>query len=340
MSAASAPPRARGNLSPVTAVRKYRRRRRRAAALLAVGVVTGAVAFQQLAGGSAGSRASRASVEDAPLLLRVGIGADRVESIDLSAARVDGRLDLQRLRSVLASRIPVRWIASDGRARVVYRLDRGAAMRAILADGDGAVEVAARPLSSSIQAPVIAQALRNNCESAALEILLATAGRRIPQLRIQDVFPTSGPIDPTGEGAARIWGDPDLGYVGRPDGGGLAGGFGVYQGPVRATANRLGVALKDISRRPLSEVVRHVRAGRAVMVWIGLSDGPYAQWRSPGGRAIRVNFGEHTVVLVGVTADGRLRVVNPLEGTREIWTLEEFEQRWSLLDRRALAVPV
>ena len=54
------------------------------------------------------------------------------------------------------------------------------------------------------------------------------------------------------------------------------------------------------------------------MAWVGLSDGPYGRWRSPRGRTIQVNFGEHTVVLKGIRADGSIRVVNPLEGTREL----------------------
>jgi hypothetical protein len=87
----------------------------------------------------------------------------------------------------------------------------------------------------------------------------------------------------------------------------------------------------------VKEVVRTVREGRAVMVWIGLSDGPYGEWTSPDGHPVRVNFGEHTVVLNGITEDGRLRVVNPLEGTRELWTTDRFVAMWELLDRRAVA---
>lgn len=336
---ASAPPRIRGSLLPVASPRKRVRRRRRAAALLVAGALAGAVALQQFAGGADSSRTARTSADEEPLLLSVGVGPRRVATIDLSAARVGGRLDRRRLALVLASRMPARWVVSDGRARVVYRLDPGVALRAVLADDDGVVTLAARPRSSTIRAPVVAQALRNNCESAALEILLATAGVRVPQLQIQEALPTSGALDPVGEGATRVWGDPELGYVGRPAGGGIAGGFGVYQRPVAGTARRLGVALEDVSRQPVREIVDGVRAGRAVMAWVGLSDGPYGNWLSPAGRSVRVNFGEHTVVLTGVTPDGRLHVTNPLRGTQELWTLSEFERLWRLLDRRALAVP-
>lgn len=300
--------------------------------------VTGAVAFQQLAGGSGGSRTAGAVAESTPLVLQIAIGSDRVQSVDLSAARVDGAVDVRRLRALLALRIPARWNISERRARVTYTLDPEQVVRAVLASRGGPVRVAARPISSSIRAPVIAQVLRNNCESAALEVLLATVGKRVPQLQIQRSLPTSGPLDPVGEGADRVWGDPELGFVGRPDGGGTAGGFGVYQRPIIATAARFGVALDDLSGKRPIDIVQRVRSGRAVMVWIGLSEGPYGSWRSPAGRAVTVNFGEHTVVLTGVTADGRLLVVNPLEGTREVWSLEQFSQGWRLLGRRAVGI--
>jgi hypothetical protein len=35
-------------------------------------------------------------------------------------------------------------------------------------------------------------------------------------------------------------------------------------------------------------------------------------------------------------ADGRLRVMNPLQGTLESWTRARFEAAWNLLGRRAL----
>ena len=62
-------------------------------------------------------------------------------------------------------------------------------------------------------------------------------------------------------------------------------------------AARYGVRLIDLTGRPLEEIVARVRGGTAVMVWIGLSDGPYGRWTSPSGRPVEVNFGEHTLVL-------------------------------------------
>jgi uncharacterized protein YvpB len=71
------------------------------------------------------------------------------------------------------------------------------------------------------------------------------------------------------------------------------------------------------------------------MTWIGLSDGPFRSWRTPAGRQILGNFGEHTVVLTGLE-DGRVSVNDPLDGRRKTWTTAQFELMWQRLGRRAL----
>lgn len=115
-----------------------------------------------------------------------------------------------------------------------------------------------------------------------------------------------------------MWGDPDEGYVGRADGTGPVGGFAVYPRPVARAARRYGVRLDDLTGAAPRAIYDRLLAGRAVLAWVGLADGPYGSWQTPAGRRVRVNFNEHTVVLTGVRSDGSLQVVNVLHGTREI----------------------
>lgn len=241
---------------------------------------------------------------------------------------------------LVARTVPARAELRRGRAVIVVRNDRAAVAREIGALGreGGSVRVPRRPVASRIDAPLIAQAQRNTCESAALAVLLAAAGTPIDQSRLQRALPRSGPADPQGVGPDRVWGDPDLGYVGRADGGGDAGGFGVYPGPVRRVAARFGTDLDDLTGVPARRVYERLLQGRAVMAWVGLSDGPAGEWRSPSGRRIRVNFEEHTVVLRGIAPDGSVRVSNVLKGTAETWSRERFESMWRLLGRRALGL--
>jgi uncharacterized protein YvpB len=179
--------------------------------------------------------------------------------------------------------------------------------------------------------------LHNNCETAALQVLLATVGVKVDQLRLQADVRRSGPLDPTGSPPNQTWGDPSLGFVGRAAGGGPAGGFGVYQGPIADLAGRFGVRLRDLTRSSPRALYRRLLDGHAVMTWVGLGNGPFGHWRSPSGRQINVNFNEHAVVLVGMRTSGMLEVVNPLYGTRELWSRADFETMWARLGRRALS---
>lgn len=309
-------------------------RRRRLTALLLTGVAAAAVVL--LLSERVGSNApSPVPAAVPPRLLEVTAG-DRV--VWRTSLRDGMAPDPGRVHSALSSRLPAGVVASRGPARIAYRYDLEATVTTAVAVGRAGGRVAAvrEAISARIAAPVIRQAQANTCESAALSILLATAGSRVSQRRLQSAFPRSGPLDPVGTGPGRTWGDPDRGYVGRRDGQGVAGGFGIYPGPVAATARRFGRDLDDLTGSSPQRLYARLLRGRAVMAWIGLSDGPYGRWKSPQGKRIDVNFGEHTIVLAGSTRDGTLRIVNPLQGTSELWSRQRFEAAWQLLGRRAL----
>lgn len=189
-----------------------------------------------------------------------------------------------------------------------------------------------------VPVPIVKQAYRNNCETAALSMILAAAGVFVDQRTLQQELPVSGPLDPAvAADGSWTWGDPDQGFVGRVQGGGVAGGFGVYQGPIRRLAERHGVELDDLSRHPAQELFERLARGRPVLAWIALTEGPYRRWRTPTGKPIGVNFGEHAVVLTGVPGD-TVTVNDPLTGTRLVWTRAQFLAKWNLLGRRALSL--
>jgi len=309
-------------------------RRRRIWAAVAIVIAAGAAsAVAGRVGSSAAPRTPGTGTAATVIELRAGarvvllVRAERAHPIDAVA-----------LRRRLAGRLPLRAISRRGRARISYRYDLDATVGRVLAraPAGGTVQAVRTAISSRILAPVVRQFERNTCEAAALEVLLATVGTRISQRRLQAAFPRSGPLDPVGSGPMRTWGDPDAGYVGRAAGGGTAGGFGIYPRPVVTTAQRFGRHLDDLTGSSPHRVYARLLNGLAVMVWIGLADGPYGGWRSPRGTPIQVNFNEHTIVLTGITRGGDLRVVNPLQGTLERWSRARFEAAWKLLGRRAV----
>lgn len=306
-----------------------RGRRSLLAAAIAGSLLAGA--FAAISAGEDGSRP------------RPGDGAVVIKSRSTTLLRAPAR-ELRRLSSPELDRrlrpLTTRRVRR-GRAELLVEADtqelKSRLRRAIRAGG-GTVPVRERPIAASVRLPVVRQALPNNCESAALSMLLAGRGVRARQLELQRALPRSGPLDPVLDAAGKpaLWGDPRDGFVGRADGGGTSGGYGVYEGPVRDLARRRGVPLTDLSGSAPGRVYRRLLAGRPVMVWIGLSDGPYKTWRTPRGERVVGNFGEHTVVLTGLRG-GMVELNDPLVGRRTRWTRDRFEQLWQRLGRRALS---
>ncbi|MEZ5077284.1 MAG: C39 family peptidase [Solirubrobacterales bacterium] len=241
-------------------------------------------------------------------------------------------------RDQISLPMPGRRAVSRGSATIIYKLDREGARLQLgkAARTGGFVKVRERPVAVRINAPIVKQAYPNNCETAALQMLLATRGVDRSQTELQRKLRRDGPLDPRGAAdGTKIWGDPQFGFVGRVEGGGVAGGFGVYPKPLIELANRW-VRPVDLSSRSPQAIFRRLLAGHAVLVWIGLSDGPYESWRGPRGERVTVNWGEHTVLLRGLSGD-QLLVNDPLVGESVLWSRAEFRERWALLGRRAIS---
>lgn len=305
-------------------------RRRRLAAICMIAAI-GAATYVVSASGGGSNPTSIVETGTRAAPIELVAGDDVVASIEpveadrLAAGR--GRLPVKAER-----------IVKQGSARLTLRVDEPALRDALAeAEGGSRVEVPERTISSKIDAPIFQQAFQDNCETAALSILLSTVGVEKDQLDLQEQITAAEPLDPEiAADGKTIWGDPDLGFVGRVDGGGPAGGFGAFTGPVMELASRWSNPV-DLTGVDPQEVYSRLRSGRAVMVWIGLSDGPYTSWRSPEGRKVTVNYGEHTVVLTGIEGD-QISVNDPIDGLRKVWTKADFEAKWDLLDNRAIGL--
>ncbi len=282
----------------------------------------------------ASSRGGTSAPTAPPGAVRLELGGSVLARLSLPSARSREAID------AALRRLPSRRVVHAGGARITYAVDRSAAavaLRRAVAQGGGAVQAPERAVASSIAVPLIAQRLRDDCEATALAMVLAYAGHPVDQLKLQREVAHAKPLDPTvAADGSEVWGDPGRGFVGRADGGGPAGGFGVYQGPIRALASRRGVAMTDLTGAPAGHLYAALLAGHPVLAWVALSAGPYASWLSPSGRAIHVNYGEHAVVLTGV-GSGVVRVNDPLSGERLTWSKAEFERMWAALGHRALA---
>ncbi|HEY2054614.1 MAG TPA: C39 family peptidase [Solirubrobacterales bacterium] len=303
---------------------------RRAAALAALALVAAAVG---VAIGSGGGGAAP-TAPPKPAFVTVELGGD-----PLAHVRV-GELRRSRELAALAARVPAQRVEHVGKASITYAVDRAAvpaALRRAVREGGGTVKVTEAAIASRIEVPMIAQRLQDDCEVTALSMVLGYAGHPVGQLTLQRQVAAAKPLDPeVGPHGEEVWGDPSLGFVGRADGGGPAGGFGVYQGPIRALAQRHDLRMTDLIGVPPKRLYAALLAGHPVLAWVALSAGPYASWTSPAGKEIRINYGEHAVVLTGV--DGTdVHVNDPLSGERLIWSKSQFEGMWAGLGHRALA---
>ena len=266
----------------------------------------------------------------------VSVTQDRQTLLQARARRV-ARWPTARIERWLAQ-VPAGRELKRGRATLELATDRQALLRRVAnaaRSGGGSVSVPERTIAATITLPVVKQALRNNCETAALSMMLAARGVDARQLSLQRELPRSGPPDPRRAGGLPVWGDPELGFVGRVEGGGTDGGYGVYEPPITALAKKRGVKLTRLTGNRKA-IYRTLLSGRPVMVWVGLTDGPMMTWRTPSGRRVTGNFGEHTVVLTGLAGDA-LTVNDPLTGKRLTWTRSYFEELWGRLGRRAVA---
>ena len=270
----------------------------------------------------------------APAVVRLKLGGR-----ELASARAS-TLSRPPARAALLASLPARRTVHEHGATIHLRVDRSRRRGGGRGRGPRRRRHRDRPRAPGrrhIAVPLVKQALPDNCETASLAMLLAFRGKHTGQLALQRRVAHSPPLDPTvAADGSEVWGDPSRGFVGRADGGGPAGGFGVYQGPIRALAGREGVELRDLTGTQPEAVYRTLLRGHPVIAWVALAAGPYATWQTPAGRTVHINWGEHALVLTGVGPD-RVRVNEPLAGVRETWSREEFESAWRALGSRALA---
>lgn len=184
--------------------------------------------------------------------------ASRPAAFRRCAARLDATTAERRLR-----RIPDRHVGRLGAGRATYQTDRSALAQlacTAVGSGGGDVPVPERAIAFRSQTPIAKQALRNNCETAALSMLLAQACPR-PAARV---------AAPASACPAERW--AGRGVQGLPGANQAAGGW-------------TQVTVRDLSGRAPGAIYRSLLQGRPVMAWVGLSDGPYRTWWTQAGQA-------------------------------------------------------
>jgi uncharacterized protein YvpB len=199
------------------------------------------------------------------------------------------------------------------------------------------VAVASRPAAPpagyvTISVPVYRQTRALNCETAALQMGLATFGRYYSQ---DALFAYESPDLRRGawgpNGTVARWGDPYTNFVGNVNGSqGALTGYGVYYPVILNIARSHGLPNSYggegfAARTIYAELAAH----HPVEVWVE------AHWLRPrvgtwtawNGRRIRYSLAEHAVTLSGVSATS-VRVNDPIYGTQYWVSKATFETSW------------
>jgi uncharacterized protein YvpB len=170
-----------------------------------------------------------------------------------------------------------------------------------------AAATAAPQTNRTLSVPYYQQQLNDDCEAAALRMVLAYRGHLsdwqiLHEIHVDLQHPHAGYSGPTS-------GDPFIAFVGNPDGGELSNiGFGVYSPRIAAVARHNGLrVLAGGQGVSPAEVYRAVANGHPVVAWADY------EWRAKkvsyyyafdGRRVPYAGPAEHAVVVTGVTPYG------------------------------------
>jgi len=171
------------------------------------------------------------------------------------------------------------------------------------------------PTTRVLAVPWHHQAHALSCEAAALKMALEYLGINVDELTLIAAMGHDTRL-PVRDARGRIlrWGDPNLAYVGNPDGKIGVTGYGVYYLPVaRAAAARgayviaAGSGLYGSGIEPAA-VYQAVLDGHPVVAWISNTYArvPLSSYRSFGGVNVPYTLTEHAVTVVGVRPDAVL----------------------------------
>ncbi len=178
-----------------------------------------------------GRESTRDHAGSAPQPTQVRVLRDRLVVLNASPDRLRQLGSRQLTRFLRRRMAPGRRTERVGAARITYEIDRPRLVRRVRAAiraGGADVHLPEREVAAQTTLPILQQALRNNCETAALSMLLAAKSVKAGQLSLQRQLPRSIPLDPAVAAEGTAWGYPRRTHGGHGRGGrGAAGPRGL-----------------------------------------------------------------------------------------------------------------
>lgn len=190
----------------------------------------------------------------------------------------------------------------------------------------------------SLSVPYYDQESPLTCEVSALRTALTYLGVSVSEERLLSKLAFATPeqmITPN------IWGDPEVGFVGRVDGSIFhRTGYGVFDEPIRDLAREYREA-DIIEDANLTKVLEEVKDGNPVVAWGLLSQRPAVYWKTLEGKTVEARPGEHARVVIGYTGEindpEKIILIDPIYGLIRMGA-DKFVEDWRIMDKRAVVV--
>lgn len=189
--------------------------------------------------------------------------------------------------------------------------------------------------------PFYRQEKQLTCELASMRSALAGIGIRVSEWDLwarvrKDFTPRTRQKD-----GSIVWGDPNKGFVGHPNGSMPITGYGVFVDPVELLGDWFASSTQIRVDNPVA-IDSALRKGYPIIIWSVIGANPYVTtWKTPEGKVIHAPVREHTRVIVGYRGTTEsmegVYIIDPLTGLQYL-TWDEFRERNALLNHAGLVV--
>ncbi|HHT7188864.1 TPA: S-layer homology domain-containing protein [Bacillus cereus] len=181
--------------------------------------------------------------------------------------------------------------------------------------------------------------LYNGCEVVSLQMLVEYyTGRSVNKVNFAFQMPFDNTRLQKQGGQFKVWGDPDVGFVG--DVTGRTPGYAINPGPLKQLLDQYARGT-NLTGNNFSVLESYVRNGKPVVTWVTVAlnnPRPTVTWKTPQGKTIYARMNTHAVVLTGVD-DNYVYYNDPFYGTKNVKISKaRFESIYNQMGKKALSI--
>jgi uncharacterized protein YvpB len=174
-----------------------------------------------------------------------------------------------------------------------------------------------------------------SCEASALTMVLNFHGVKVEE---KDIIKKM-PIDKTTK-TKKVWGDPDIGFVGKVDGVSMKTGYGIHWRAMAKIASHWKKA-KSFENSSLKFLISNILKSRPTIIWVYDGKGTPVYWQTPQGKKVRAIEDEHTVIVYGFEGMNLnptgFYIMDPEHGPT-FWDIDKINKLWESSNRSGIVL--